>query len=224
MLESKCLCVVKHRSVIGSVDYFSYKISLNEKGPWQYSPLHLLCMEAEALRDHSAAQGQAAPDGQALVPSSSYLNHSLLHEYCCGWGVRFHSERCGVLASVRWLSCPHPQSYKYLILEWVGTLEAGISGAWSLSHQGDPEDWGRKKLLFAWRWLNDFFFPFLAALQHMEFLGKGSDPRGNCDLRHNYGNTGSLTPCWAEDRICVPGFRRHRLSHCATEELQLNDF
>ena len=34
-----------------------------------------------------------------------------------------------------------------------------------------------------------FFFSFLAALQHMEFLGQGSDPNPGCD------NSRSLTHC-----------------------------
>ena len=40
-----------------------------------------------------------------------------------------------------------------------------------------------------------FFPPFLAALQHMEFLGQGSDPSHICDLRHSCGKAGSAAHC-----------------------------
>ena len=40
-----------------------------------------------------------------------------------------------------------------------------------------------------------FFFSFLAAPQHMEFLGQGSDPSHSCDLSRNCGNAGSLIYC-----------------------------
>ena len=42
------------------------------------------------------------------------------------------------------------------------------------------------------------FFPsflFWAALWHMEFLGKGSDPSHSFNLHLSFNNTRSLTPC-----------------------------
>ena len=43
--------------------------------------------------------------------------------------------------------------------------------------------------------LYSFFFFFLAAPWHMEFLGQGSAPSCSCNLSHSCGNTGSLTHC-----------------------------
>ena len=40
-----------------------------------------------------------------------------------------------------------------------------------------------------------FFFSFLAAPQHMEFLGQGSHPIYSCDLSRRCVNAGSLTHC-----------------------------
>ena len=39
------------------------------------------------------------------------------------------------------------------------------------------------------------FFYFLAAPQHMEVLGQGSDPSRSCDLCWRYGNAGPVTHC-----------------------------
>ena len=44
-------------------------------------------------------------------------------------------------------------------------------------------------------YLNFFFFSFLAAPQHMEFRGQGSDVSCNHDLSCSCGNAGSLTHC-----------------------------
>ena len=40
-----------------------------------------------------------------------------------------------------------------------------------------------------------FFFPFLAAPQHVEFPGQGSDPTHSRDLSHTCCNTRSLSHC-----------------------------
>ena len=40
-----------------------------------------------------------------------------------------------------------------------------------------------------------FFFSFLAALQHMEFLGKGSEPSHSLDLNLSCGNARPFTHC-----------------------------
>ena len=51
-----------------------------------------------------------------------------------------------------------------------------------------------------------FFFFFCATMQHMEFLGQGSDQTHSCELHHSYGNTGSFNPlCWARDWTCGIG-------------------
>ena len=62
-----------------------------------------------------------------------------------------------------------------------------------------------------------YFFSFLAALWHMEFLGQGSNLSWSCDLYHSCGNARSLTHC------AGPGIepmslllQRHHRSHCAT--------
>ena len=56
--------------------------------------------------------------------------------------------------------------------------------------------------------LYDLFF-FLAAPQHMEFLGQGSDLSHSCNLRHSYSNTGSLNlVCQARDRTCILALQR----------------
>ena len=39
------------------------------------------------------------------------------------------------------------------------------------------------------------FFPFLASLQYMGFLGQGSDPSCSCDLSCSCSNARSLTHC-----------------------------
>ena len=49
-----------------------------------------------------------------------------------------------------------------------------------------------------------FFFSFLAAPRHMEFLGQGSDLSCGFHLHHNCGNARSLNPLYrARDRTCV---------------------
>ena len=51
-----------------------------------------------------------------------------------------------------------------------------------------------------------FFFSFLAAPLHMEFLSQESDLSRSCDLSHShsYSNTVSLNPLfWARDRTCI---------------------
>ena len=40
-----------------------------------------------------------------------------------------------------------------------------------------------------------FSFSFLATLQHMKFLGQGSDPSQSCDLSHSSSNSRSFTHC-----------------------------
>ena len=46
----------------------------------------------------------------------------------------------------------------------------------------------------------------MAALQHMEFPGQGSDLSHSFDLCHSSGKAGFLNPlCRAGDRTCVPG-------------------
>ena len=46
-------------------------------------------------------------------------------------------------------------------------------------------------------WNSSFFFfsLFLAAPQHMDLLGQGSDLSHSCNLSHSCGNAGSLTHC-----------------------------
>ena len=41
----------------------------------------------------------------------------------------------------------------------------------------------------------NFFFPFLAALQHIEFPGQGSNLSSSCDLCHSCSNLRCLTHC-----------------------------
>ena len=62
-----------------------------------------------------------------------------------------------------------------------------------------------------------FFFLFLVALQHMEFLGQGSDPSPSCDLHRSYGSTRSFNPlCWAGNQTFILVLQRCGQSCCVT--------
>jgi len=62
-----------------------------------------------------------------------------------------------------------------------------------------------------------FFLPFLAAKQHMEFLGQGSDPSHSCYLSRSCGNAGAFNPpCPARDQARVLALQRRHQSCCAT--------
>ena len=71
-----------------------------------------------------------------------------------------------------------------------------------------------------------FFFPhlFLAAFQHMEFLGQGSYPSQSCDLHCSYGNTGSLTHCAGGSTLCpsAPKMPPIPLCHSGNSSMQFN--
>ena len=63
-----------------------------------------------------------------------------------------------------------------------------------------------------------FLFSFLAAPQHVEFPGQGSDPSRSCDLPcSSCSKAGSFhPPRQAGDQICILALQRRRGSHCAT--------
>ena len=96
-----------------------------------------------------------------------------------------------------------------------------------LYSDGKPADWedsefGSQRIIlpeFGFRLLIFFFFflsfvfpPFLAAPEHMEFLGQGSDPSWSWDPSHRCGNARSFTH-WARLGIetIIPVLPRH---HC----------
>ena len=58
--------------------------------------------------------------------------------------------------------------------------------------------WGFVLIYYGWHLVGPCippFFPFLAALLHMEFPHQGSDLSYSCDLSHSCSNKGSLTHC-----------------------------
>lgn len=72
-----------------------------------------------------------------------------------------------------------------------------------------------------------FFFSFLAAPLHMEFLSQESDLSRNCDLSHShsYSNTVSLNPLfWARDRTCILVLQTHSRSCFTTGGTPLFSF
>ena len=65
-------------------------------------------------------------------------------------------------------------------------------------------------------WENCFFF-FLAAPQHMEFLGQGSDPATVVTYATDEAMQTLLNPlCQARDRTCILAWQRYCWSHCTT--------
>ena len=65
------------------------------------------------------------------------------------------------------------------------------------------------QVLRAETWALSFFSSFLAALQHIEFPGQGSDVSHSCDPCHGWGSDGSFTHC------AVPGIEL--VSQCSKD-------
>ena len=81
----------------------------------------------------------------------------------------------------------------------------------------------RRLYICLWSVLSFFFFLFLAALGHREFLGQGWNLSHSCDLYHSCSNAGSFYPlCQALDQTCVLALQRCCQSHCTTAGMLIN--
>ena len=82
------------------------------------------------------------------------------------------------------------KGYPLVASLWVSDHDASRQGP--ILTSPFPDHWLQKKKFILAVVLQCTFFSFLATW-HTEFLGQGSDPNHNCDLRHSYSNAGSLT-------------------------------